>query len=129
MLKEKPKPIHITDEAKSILDVVKAKHKEGAVGHIKQVEDSYGAFTFKFSQQCQEDLESLDPKSHALVLQMLIRMRINPDSHVRRIDNYPVYFARAGTFAIMVDMKRELLSATILKIAPEKELIKEKAIA
>lgn len=77
-----------------------------------------------FSETAKKQLRKLEKTTQKRIIAALERIRIRPEAHLRKLIGDPGYRLRAGDYRIILDLDKNKLIVTVIKIGHRKSIYK-----
>ncbi len=77
-----------------------------------------------YSEKALKQLKKLEKQMQERILYALERIRIKPESHVKRLVGEPHYSFRVGDYRVILDLQRDKLIILIISMGYRRDIYK-----
>ncbi|MBR9707064.1 MAG: type II toxin-antitoxin system RelE/ParE family toxin [Candidatus Diapherotrites archaeon] len=75
-----------------------------------------------FTSKAKKQLTALDKELQKRMLAALVRVRIRPEKHIKKLVETSYYSLRVGEYRVIIDLKRKKLIILVINIGHRKKV-------
>jgi mRNA interferase RelE/StbE len=75
-----------------------------------------------FTKTAKEELEKLENFTHKRIISVLERIRIRPESYLKRLTGVPYFRLRVGDYRLILDLQKDKLIILVVMLGHRKKI-------